>query len=102
MARSLASDCLNIKRLGWVYSGFKLTRVVLVTFLFSVLRRADEVPDEALDTLVTAVVLQTVDQLGVKIQSSNPWYDKTRQSVAVQREGGIPVGNKILHPYQNP
>ncbi len=27
---------------------------------------------------------------------------KTRQSVAVQREGGIPVGNKILHPYQNP
>ncbi len=26
----------------------------------------------------------------------------TRQSVAVQREGGIPVGKKILHPYQNP
>ncbi len=26
----------------------------------------------------------------------------TRQSVAVQREGGIPVGNKVLHPYQNP
>ncbi len=25
----------------------------------------------------------------------------TRQSVAVQREGGIPVGNKMLHPYQN-
>ncbi len=29
-------------------------------------------------------------------------YIETRQSVAVQREGGIPVGNKILHPYQNP
>ncbi len=28
--------------------------------------------------------------------------DSTRQSVAVQREGGIPVGKKILHPYQNP
>ncbi len=28
--------------------------------------------------------------------------NKTRQSVAVQREGGIPVGKKILHPYQNP
>ncbi len=27
---------------------------------------------------------------------------QTRQSVAVQREGGIPVGKKILHPYQNP
>ncbi len=27
---------------------------------------------------------------------------KTRQLVAVQREGGIPVGNKIPHPYQNP
>ncbi len=26
----------------------------------------------------------------------------TRQSVAVQREGGIPVGKKILHPYQGP
>ncbi len=28
--------------------------------------------------------------------------NKTRQSVAVQREGGIPVGKKILHPYQGP
>ncbi len=27
---------------------------------------------------------------------------QTRQSVAVQREGGIPVGIKILHPYQGP
>ncbi len=27
---------------------------------------------------------------------------ETRQSVAVQREGGILVGKKILHPYQNP
>ena len=26
----------------------------------------------------------------------------TRQSVAVQREGGIPVGQKILHSYQGP
>ncbi len=25
---------------------------------------------------------------------------QTRQLVAVQREGGIPVGKKILHPYQ--
>ncbi len=28
------------------------------------------------------------------------FLDKTRQSVAVQREGGIPVGKKIIHPYQ--
>ncbi len=31
-----------------------------------------------------------------------PQLNETRQSVAVQREGGIPVGKKILHPYQGP
>ncbi len=45
------------------------------------------------------------------LQRLKPWQKnnsyqfnsaKTRQSAAVQREGGIPVDNKILHPYQNP
>ncbi len=41
------------------------------------------------------------NQEAFQIISSNVTVIQTRQSVAVQREGGIPVGNKILNPYQN-
>ncbi len=45
-------------------------------------------------------VICLVDRQGIICQCLK--YLTTRQSVAVQREGGIPVGKKILHPYQNP